>query len=474
VGGHLGVDDLADALRVEVAKLATGATLNIIEFGSEGIVAWEIRRDRNGIPRARYWPQGPASPSFIDDYGYDVKLRELLDAEGRLLCVITSMDEISHAMFEEFKANRPDMSIFYGSFAVAALLRRAIVASPLTHRYELVVLRPGQRGQLLFDLHELFAASTPGPKRTNFRIRCEPADEGGTVFAVVATEGARDFQLVSVQAADIGPGVYDMTAELVRPGLVMFGGLPVPLRSEHRSWPDLVAEVPVKVAEAKPAHLICAIEVSGSTEQLLRRVDRARQLLRQAHDSTMKLRISLITYGAHSFDRKVPDEPATVLRWGISHGAALSALAELENRHPPTDDYPRAAQIECVLALLIERLGAEKVGPGPDRPVLVTIGARPPFPPRVDPRTSILPCPRRNDWYRDRRLLTRAYTDIAFGAIYDGAGYARGTEGAVWRDLGATAFASGEYVDPRRLAVDLKLRMSAEGLPFPLAETGGS
>lgn len=468
----MGVDDLARVLRDEVAELVKGAVLNIIEFGAQGIVAWEVRRDRNGTPHAWYWSHAPISSATDDSLGNDAKLREFMDSTGRLLCVINSVDGSDASLLKAFEDNRPDMRTFHASAPVDASLRWAITHAPLTHRYELVVLRRDASGHSMMDGYELFPESTVCPKQTMLRIRCDPGEGQGTVFAVVATEGARSFRLVSAQTADVDSGVYDLTAELVRPGTVRFHGLPSTLRAEHRSWSDLVAEIPRKLAEVRPTHLICAIEVSGSTEQVADRVHRVRQLIRQA-DEAAGLRVSLITYGAHSFDRKVPDEPATVLRWGGTSRAALSVLDGLETLSPVSQTYPKAAQLECVLALLIERLGTENPRSRPDRPVLVTIGVRPAFPPRVDPRTTILPCPARHDWRRDRRLLARAYPDIAFGAIYDDAAYPQGAAGEVWRELGATALVSGKYVDSREFAADLKLRMSADGLPFPLAETGG-
>ena len=117
-----------------------------------------------------------------------------------------------------------------------------------------------------------------------------------------------------------------------------------------------------RLAETRPTHLICAIEINGTAEQIGDRVDRARELVKQADDTEGSLRISLITYGAHSFDRKVPDEAAAVVRWGITRHAALAELGQLGTRRPVVHAYPRAAQVECVLALLIDRLGQEKRG----------------------------------------------------------------------------------------------------------------
>jgi hypothetical protein len=472
------IDDLAHVLRDEVAELVKGASLNIIEFCVDGIITWEVRRDRNGTPRAWYWSHpGVTSPDGDQLYphGDNARMRDLIEGQKRLLCVVNSLDERTAEILGEFERNRPDMRVFRTGIRVPGLLRDVITNARLTRRYELVVLRRGATGRAMLDGQELFAESTMCPKTTRFTVHCEPSNGRGTVFAVVATEGARDFRLLTAQAADIPAGRYDMTAELVRPGLVRFSGLPTPLTAENRSWAELIAEIPADIATLAPTHLIFAIEVSGGTDQIISRVDRARQVIRQANDSEGALRVSLIIYGAHSFDRKVPDEPARELRWRVSRRAALAALDELEIYSPVAKSYPRAAQLECALALLKDRLSLDKRTPSrSERTVLVTVGVRPPFPPRVDTRTTILPCPHRNDWRTDRRQLVRVYREMAFGAIHDSGVFPPGADGEVWRELGSAILVGGTVVNPRAFATELKLRMSAEGFPFPLAESGGN
>ena len=134
-------DDLAHVLREEIAKLVKGDVLSIVEFDSEGIVAWQVRHDRNGTPVAWYWPGTSTSTRGNDTLDGEAKLRKLMENEGRLLCVVNSIDGTTAGTLEEFEAHRPDMSVFPSGRPVSPLLRDAITKAPLTHRYELVVLR---------------------------------------------------------------------------------------------------------------------------------------------------------------------------------------------------------------------------------------------------------------------------------------------------------------------------------------------
>lgn len=350
-------------------------------------------------------------------------------------------------------------------------LGRAIADDTLTHAYELVVLRRTRLGRLMLGGHQLFPHSARRGDYKTFTIRCGPSDQNGTAFAVVAVEGVRDFQLVSVESANIFPGTYEVTAELLRPGLVRFHGLPADLRSEHRSWTELVDAIPVKIDLPERAHVICAVEVSGTVDQVEERISRVEQLIGLVTENTEhELAFSLVSYGAHSFDWKVLEDPAKAVAWASGADTAMSALGVLRDRGPAETGYTRAAQIECMLAKVASRLGMQH-----GRPVLVTAGSRPPYPQRMDPRTEILPCPQRNDW---RRALQRIRTlpGSAFGAICESSGTLdeRGDED-IWPRLGSDAIADLNAVNIRRFAADLGLLSpTVQPVPFPIVEKVGS
>ena len=348
-------------------------------------------------------------------------------------------------------------------------LGRTIADDTLTHAYELVVLRRTGSGRLMLGGHQLFPHSARRGDYKTFTIRCGPSDENGTVFAVVAVEGVRDFQLVSVESGNIFPGTYEVTAELLRPGLVQFHGLPAELRLEHRSWAELVDAIPAKIDLAEPAHLVCALEVSGTANQVQERISRIEQLVGLVtENSERELAFSLVSYGSHSFDWKVLEDPAKALTWASGADTVMSALRELRDRGPVETGYKRAAQIECMLAKVASRLGVQH-----GRPVLVTAGSRPPYPQRMDARTEILPCPQRNDWRRALQRI-RALPGTAFGAICESSRTVdeRGDED-IWPRLGNDAIADLNAVNIRRFAADLGLLSPAvQPILFPIVEGG--
>ena len=207
---------------------------------------------------------------------------------------------------------------------------------------------------------------------------------------------------------------------------------------------------------------MCVIEVSGPTDQFRRRIDRIQDLIAHTDGTDGQLSVSLISYGPHAFDRRVPDEPAKVLAWAADSKTVLLALDKLGERKLVKGEYPRAAQLECALTE-VARLLSVRDG----RPVLVTAGSRPPFPPRVDIRSEILPCPDRRDW---RRPLQKLYgvPGITFGALPD-----QDADAEIWTRLGREALEPLDVVDVRRFAADLGLCGTAVPVPFPLIDTNG-
>ena len=195
----------------------------------------------------------------------------------------------------------------------------------------------------------------------------------------------------------IPPGTYELTAELVRPGKVRFTGLPVPLRDDPRDWGEIVRSVPDRLERPQPAHLIIAIESSGAAPIVRERIGRAEQLVRCVYGHPdNQARFSLLCYGPHAVHRSDPDVAVTCLAWGEGAGSTLDILRGLAEREPAPMGYPSAAQIECMLAEVIARLGTP--GGGEDRPVLVTIGARTAFPRLVNPQGSFLAEERLAGW----------------------------------------------------------------------------
>ena len=483
-----GVEGILVDLTRDIARLPPGKALTIIEFAASAVIVWEVRPNSSGTPRVRYWRS---------DW-YPLRTHGRLD-QDRLLDQIRPVDDTRVVLarigmgdpadqnacdadraFEMALREYPHAREFRSVVCVDDLLKEATARVPLPPSiwYELVLLRRSRSGRLKFTAQQLFLPEARRGDIRQFTVRCEASDENGTVFAVAACDASFAFELVSMASARIPPGTYDLTATLLRPGRVRFDGLPVKLNEDGRSWLDVVALVPDRLDVIGPTHLIVAVEVSGSPEALQARADRASQLIGEVRAGAEgPVTFSLLTYASHSHDRWIDDEPVTALAWAETQADPLEhRLRLLKARAPAVSRYPRAAQIECMLeevAQLLRGPEAEAVG----RPVLVAIGDKPAFPPRIDPVSGIIPCPRRHDWLGIFRRLAAEHARMAFGVVRDGKGddVLENQADEIWRRLGTDASATLSTFDARRFAVDLGLLSDTiQYLPLPLAWPEGA
>jgi hypothetical protein len=338
----------------------------------------------------------------------------------------------------------------------------------LAEWYNVAGLRRAPSGSLHWDLVPLFPPGAPSGSEVTFTARCAPSDEYGTVFAVIAEppsgSAAQERQLRSVQSAKVPPGIYRVTAELLYPfpGHVRFHGLPETPRDETRLWPEISGTVPRRLAAGTgPVHLIAAIEVSGPGGLVAQRIDRVRQLFEHVADEAKDfVCYSVVSYGPHSINvhnPEYPEVPAATLAWAETVDDALRVLARLTRRGAEPIGYPAAAQLECVLTDLERQLTGQE-----GRPVLVTAGARPAHPPRIDPVSQIIPCRWRNDWRGPMSRMRTRYEGIAFGAIPEA-----DWSDELWRML-STDTAPGEFSAPG-LANSLGLTADSRQLiPLPM------
>ncbi|MGV9324693.1 hypothetical protein [Streptosporangium sandarakinum] len=485
------------AIAQALAGLADTGHLTVVEVAADGVTTFLLHRDGNGRPRGRSWPA--TWPDLAGEHGWDADpaaAREAVLRAARvhpssagaarifpssadaihetrgsppsadMILVAASADPRAERALDWLRAAHPAAQVLRADAPTAALVREVMAEDPLTRPYELVVLLADpDTGRLRLTGRRLFPIGSRPGARTRVALRCTEPGAHGTALAVVTWQGPEP-RLLSLQSAPLAPGRYEVTAELVRPGRVRFTGLPA-LSPDHRDWEQLVGSLPDRLpGRAGPTHLVCAVEVCGADDQVAERLSRARQMISFASGELGGLlRVSLLSYAAHSFDPSAPEHPVRVAAWDADAGEALDALGELEEQGAVTRGYPyhpQAAQLEDALAAVAGRLG--QAGPAPV--VVLTVGGRPPHPPRTD-RSRILPCPRRHDW-RGLVAVLRQRRGTALGAICD---HAAGQAHRLWHELGATALAHLEAVDVRGLAADLGLTApSPVHLPFPLLD----
>jgi hypothetical protein len=460
-------DEVYRALSGEIARLTRNKRLTVVEFPVNGEpVVWRVHRDENGTPQA---VRRPVEAAALDDP--DAFYRHVDPA-----FIVRSGDELP----EELLALLPDdgqVPAYQCQTALDQMLREAIRVSPLVVAYELALLSevPSGRpdaGRLEVTGHPLFPIGASHGDKTQLRVRVEPTGSGETSFAVVTRDPRPNvppkdqaFQPVQIQSAMIPPGTWELTAELARPGRVVFGGLPVELSRSASpspqqlmsSWESLRHQVPERLPKTEPVHLICLIELCGGSDLLQLRIDRLVKLVNVAEAASRQLAVSVIAYGPHSVTWAMEDEPPSVRVWAAPAERAEHALQELAVRRPDEREYLRAAQLECALEWLANYLTDHE-----GRPVLVTAGGRPPHPHRMDPRTQIIPCPDRVNWRPHVDRLAEIGT--AFGVLRD-----KKWHGDIWQSLGQKVTATVDNpVDMQDFAASLGLCEPGRAVPLPL------
>lgn len=456
-----------------IARLSGDETLTLAEFGPDSIIIWGIHLDLNGTPRVRYWPERWESLHDADGRLAERELIRFIQPGRRSPRMLVRSGAASVAADQALgvaSASFPGAATLHCPSPLRHLLAEAVSRVPISQWYELVVLRPAPSGELVLTAELLFPPEASRGDTQTITLRCEPSDENGTVFAVVCRGAEPSFRLVSMDSARVPPRTYHVTATLLRPGAVRFGGLPVKLARDPRNWQEVLDAVPPRFEATGPVHLVIAIESCGTDEQVYDRAHWARQLVRDVADAAAgPVTYSLVGYGAHSFKRGTSDDPVEMLGWAGETDTVLEGLDVLTARGGAEAGYSRAARIECMLARVAGELSQDHSPAG--RPVLVTVGTRPAFPHRIDPASEIIPCPDRHDWRALLKDLRDSHPGISFGAVQEPDPDLAGPAADVWGHLGADVLARTATADSWQFAADLGLLPEAsQSVPFPMSE----
>jgi len=469
-------DEVHEALCDELGRLSGSATFTVAEFAVGAASIFEISRDEHGTPSAVRWRYA-CEDGALQVEGEDRWSGAMADPERFYRCVaprfiVRTPQPLPSGLAGLLSGPRPGVPVYTCEAPLAELLRAAVRESPLVLGYELAVLKRGPASQtgparLVLTGQPLFSPGETQGRQVSIRVTCEPTDAEGTAFAVVTREPrpdlprqAQQLRPLQIQAAVVPPGSYDLTAVLVRPGQVRFQGLPAALGSPGRSWEELERLVPGQLATQEPVHLGCLIELCGGDDRLKQRLYRLEELISRAQIGARPLRVSVVAYGAHGVAWKVEDAPPEIRAWAAPGDQAINALRGLVGRQPDEREYQRAAQLECALALVRERLAATG-----GRPVIVTAGGRPAHPPGLDTSSLIIPCPRWVDGMSELgRLL--GMPGITLGALRDPT-----CRGGIWDQLGQHAVATvDDAVDMESFAAGLGLCVATQTVPFPVIE----
>ncbi|MEU6714150.1 hypothetical protein ABZ897_22005 [Nonomuraea sp. NPDC046802] len=441
--------------------------LTVVEIDAAGIRIFEVRIDEIGTPfHTRRASAKWSTLTSSGDEVFDAVLRvagDLISAdEGDPVLVACSADgPEQEAALRALRERRPAAPVVEASgVKVGDLLPEVIAGTPLRHAYDLVVARERADCRLELAGRPLFASGAKPGEDAHVTVTC--TDTGGLLLAVSAWSGPlQPSGLVSVDHAPLSPGRHLLRAVLERPGVVRFPEIPG-LRPDTRPWADVVAALPSRLRSApRPAHLVCAIETSGTAKEFEARSHWAGyviDLLAERVPDPQQLQVSVVGYGTHVFGTRHADRSRpTMAAWSASTAQARAAL---ESLRPTEPTYPNAAQLEDVLAEVSSRLL-----PGGTRAALLTIGARPPHPPPGSALDRVPPCPARYHWLNLLRELEQRH-GLRSAAICDSP---PATPSSPWHRLGSAALFQVDAVNAEELAIRLGLvtpSAAALSLPF--------
>ena len=466
-------ESLVAALVDDISRLRASDSLTVIALDTIGAASVRIRRDRHGTPARSPvgsfpWEGGPENEDVYMP-GFSA-----LISDGRVVLIrkpgapadADALAAVARGRGGRSVASEAPVSEYYvdTNADVPRAIDEAIARCPLTRSYELLTMngmvwgKSDRRHLLLFP-----PGAVRGDRRA-VRVKCQPSDGNGTVFAATPSYFSQDGESVFspddwdgyesfssepmiVMSAKVPAGIYDVTAELLGPGAVRFEGLPVEPREDPRPWPEILATLPERIDMAGPVHLVFAVEADAPGPVTNRRFACVNEVIRATAATGAPVRVSIVLYGWQSAPGFSARSEPLVLAWTVDTRQAEDTL----NGSPillaaSTGDY---CDIEEALGVIADRLaGNEFEG----RPVLVTIGRR----------------VTRGDWYAPLDRLFDEHPGVTFGAIVDtsaGSGLPW-----MWNALGRTAlhrldgFTAGHFTSQLGL-----LATMSTPVPFPLS-----
>ncbi len=458
----------------EISKLKDGDSLTVVTLDATGAAVSRISRDKHGTPAQVPMGSLPWTGRLYDN---DVSIPgfDTLISDDRVMFIHkpgTPMAADGLAAITKTRRTRSAASAAWvGEYYVdtdgdvGQAIDEAIARCPLTSSYELLTMNGMVFGEPYRYHLPLFPPGAVRGDRRAVRVKCQPSDSNGTVFAVTPSlfhsysddilsaedySGYADFSAepMLVSSAMIPAGIYDVTAELLGPGAVRFEGLPTELREDPRAWPEIVATLPERIDMIGPVHLIFAVEADAPGPAMNRRLACASEMISATAATGAPIRVSIVLYGWQSAPGFIAESEPLVLAWTADTRQAEDTLNGSPILLAASDgDY---CEIGETLGVIADRLAGHDLE---GRPVVVTIGRR----------------PIRGDWYPPFDRLYEEHPGITFGAIVD-APAAESQLQSRWWVLGRTALHRLDEFTGPQFAADLGLlATTSTPVPFPLS-----
>ncbi|SEG88843.1 hypothetical protein SAMN04489712_12291 [Thermomonospora echinospora] len=489
-----------DRLHQVLAGMPDQGRLSIVEAGETGITVTVVGVDGFGLPRSRRRPTVPwrdlvpmlaAGPvdepagGPVDElrfrlaggFGGVDRIRLWAELERNLtqrlplpdghqimpVCTASGwpVPERALAMLGRGRTQDPPTRLAGGD--VAAVVSETVAALPLRGHLELVVVRVDRRtGQVHPDGVRLFAAGDQVGTERSLTFRCVHPHPDGTVLAVATwrDDGPR---VLSIGSVHLPEGEHRLRAVLAGAGRIKFLD-PAGITPEHRPWSELMATLPDRLApQVAELDVVCLVDLSGDGSAARRRL--AAEFVKLAArrlPEPGRLRVAVIGYGRHDFRMEAEDAGVLQGKWLAPPAAALDTLDRL--RQVWTDRIP-SAPVEDALHQVAKRITTI---PPERKVVMLTLGERPPHPPRDDP-SGMLPCPHGHDWGSLLRRVQR-HPGLLSVAVLDSAEHLT----PAWRRIGGDALLRLDRTDAHKLAAVTRIVVPESGrLAFPLPASEG-
>jgi hypothetical protein len=354
---------------------------------------------------------------------------------------------------------------------VPAILAELAASGPLTRAYQLLVADiDDDSGAVRTRARQLFAPGDLPGARAWVPLRRLPGDYGTTMLAIFADGNAGE-PLALYSAALPVNAPFQLAVSLGGPGRVQVSQ-PEAEPDNWTSWRRVRASLPERVdVTARPADLVCAVDLTGTEEAVQGRRQLVIGLLKQLaveYPEPDRLRAAVITCRDHEYGPTEKDDVVS----GCGLRPAGEAAAWLAAQPAEEPRYTGAAPVEDMLARAYQLLAASRAQRRAAR--VLTVAGKPPHPARQDAYAPsdmqrLHPCPHRADWRLSLAQLTREAG--ARCVTVSDAVHAIQAPSPVWRLLGPHGLHALSAATPRRLGEDLGLLIRPDQrIPLPVPD----
>jgi hypothetical protein len=370
------------------------------------------------------------------------------------------------------RATRPSSRLLHvagpNGMPVRSMLAEAAAKAPLRRPYYLLTAAVDPRtGDVRLRPRQLFAVGAAPGTKESLTLRRMPGDVSDMTLAIFAGNGQVNWSKATPLAmyqvpVPAGPEPT-IQAVLGGPGRIRITEPAQEVAPE--AWAQVYRRIPARVTTTtSPVDLVCAIDLAGSVEAVLKRKGLARdliELLGGEYPDPQSLRVAIVTCTDHVFGRGRGKENQVVTDRS-ELGSAAEALAWLSTAEGVNPKDFHCTPVEDLLHESLNLLTPRR------RPRLVTLAGRPPhsYPQRAD---GTMACPLKFDW----RLIVGELDGLGarYAVVVDELPPGRAPERADWNRLGP----AGQYrlatATARQLAEDLGLLAGQnQRIPLPLAD----